>query len=264
MIVASNLTKRFSIATGVKTAVNSLSFTVQPGEVYGLLGPNGAGKTTTLRMVMGLLQPDEGEVLIDGIRSDSASQSVLSKLGMISTNDGVYPWLSVREMLVYFADLYGVPLRDAQKRLVELAGLLGIETFLDQRCSTLSTGQRQRVILARGLMHDPPVMLLDEPTRGLDIVGSRTTFEYIDLLRSQGKAVLLSTHRLDEAERLCDRFGLLHCGALRYEGSLSQLQSQTGREHLVDMFLELLDQRSARSEMDASRKAMSDSLEGLD
>ncbi len=241
MIVASNLTKRFTIATGSKTAVDSLSFSVEPGEVYGLLGPNGAGKTTTLRMVMGLLKPDEGYVTVDGLRTDSATQSVLGKLGMISTNDGVYPWLSAREMLIYFADLYGVPIADARHRLENLAGLLGLHGILDQRCSTLSTGQRQRVILARGLMHDPPVMLLDEPTRGLDIIGSRTTFEYIDLLRSQGKAVLISTHRLDEAERLCDRFGLLHCGALRYEGTLEQLRVATGKEHLVDMFLDLLD-----------------------
>ncbi len=242
MIVASHLTKRFSMATGLKTAVDSLSFSVEPGEVYGLLGPNGAGKTTTLRMVMGLLKPDEGYVLVDGLRTDSVSHSVLGKLGMISTNDGVYPWLSVREMLIYFADLYAVPLAEAKCRLDRLAGLLGIQSILDQRCSTLSTGQRQRVILARGLMHDPPVMLLDEPTRGLDIIGSRTTFEYIDLLRSQGKAVLISTHRLDEAERLCDRFGLLHCGALRYEGTLEQLRSTTGKPHLVDMFLDLLDE----------------------
>lgn len=251
MIVASKLTKRFQVATGVKTAVESLSFSVKPGEVYGLLGPNGAGKTTTLRMVMGLLKPDEGYATINGLRTDTSSQRVLANLGMISTNDGVYPWLSVREMLLYFADLYGVSIDEANRKLAELAVLLGIQSLLDQRCSTLSTGQRQRVILARGLMHDPPVMLLDEPTRGLDIVGSRTTFEYIDLLRSRGKAVLLSTHRLDEAERLCDRFGLLHRGSLRYEGNLNQLQLATGKEHLVDMFLNLLDQ---------SETSLSDSL----
>lgn len=246
MIVSSNLTKRFQGPTGTNTAVDQVSFCVQQGEVYGLLGPNGAGKTTTLRMVMGLLKPDAGYVMVDGIRTDSASQSVLAKLGMISTNDGVYPWLSAREMLSYFADLYGVPVKLATRRIVDLAKVLGIEKILDQRCSTLSTGQRQRVILARGLIHDPPVMLLDEPTRGLDIVGSRTTFEYVELLRSQGKAVLLSTHRLDEAERLCDRFGLLHFGSLRYEGTLEQLRAATGKPHLVDMFLELLDEGTSK------------------
>ncbi len=241
MIVSSELTKRFPNPTGLKTVVHRLSFHVQPGEVYGLLGPNGAGKTTTLRMVMGLLKPDEGFVTIDGIRSDVGSQAVLAKLGMISTNDGVYPWLSAREMLGYFADLYGVPVELAKARIKDMSSILGIESILDQRCSTLSTGQRQRIILARGLIHDPPVMLLDEPTRGLDIIGSRTTFEYVKLLRSQGKAVLISTHRLDEAERLCDRFGLLHLGEMAYEGTLEQLREMTGQEHLVDMFLKLLD-----------------------
>lgn len=256
MIEASQLTKRFVLDSGVKTAVDRLSFRVMPGEVYGLLGPNGAGKTTTLRMVMGLLQPDEGHVKVDGVQNAPGSLAVLAKLGMISTNDGVYPWLSVREMLSYFADLYAVPLAVSQRRIAELAQRLEIETILEQRCSTLSTGQRQRVILARGLIHDPPVMLLDEPTRGLDIVGSRTTFEYIDLLRSQGKAVLLSTHRLDEAERLCDRFGLLHGGRLRYEGTLLELRAATGKEHLVDIFLDLLDASTVSKTLSSEQEAM--------
>jgi len=252
MIVASELSKSFRTANGQPNqAVDHISFSVSAGEVYGLLGPNGAGKTTTLRMVMGLLTPDSGFATVDGARTDNKSvhknqsSAVLSKLGMISTNDGVYPWLSVREMLSYFADLYGVPPALAQSRMAELAELLDIEKVLTQRCSTLSTGQKQRVTFARGLMHDPPVMLLDEPTRGLDVVGSRTVFQFIDLLRKRGKAILLSTHRLDEAERVCDRFGLLHKGTLRYEGTLDQLRTLSGQQHLVDMFIDLIDQRGA-------------------
>lgn len=240
MIDAVGLRKQFLVRGKPLIAVDGVSFQVREGEVYGLLGPNGAGKTTSLRMVMGLLEPDDGYVEIGGLRSDQNASLIRKQLGLISTNDGVYPWLSVREMLMYFADLYAVDVELAQERLEDLSRLLGIREFLDQRCSTLSTGQKQRVTLARGLMHDPPVMLLDEPTRGLDVVGSQTVFEFIDILRKRGKSVLLSTHRLDEAERVCDRFGLLHHGTIRYEGTLRDLRELTGKEHLVDMFIDLV------------------------
>ena len=240
MIVVNELRKQFSVRGNTLVAVNGVSFAVGNSEVYGLLGPNGAGKTTTLRMVMGLTEPDSGWVEIGGTRTDTDATGIRHQLGLISTNDGVYPWLSVREMLMYFADLYAVEPQIAEGRLEELAELLAIGSFLDQRCSTLSTGQKQRVTLARGLMHDPPVMLLDEPTRGLDVVGSQTVFQFIELLKARGKSVLLSTHRLDEAERVCDRFGLLHHGTMRYEGTLGDLREQTGKTHLVDMFIELI------------------------
>jgi len=240
MIVADGLVKRFATKGGWIEAVREVSFQVGEGEVYGLLGPNGAGKTTTLRMVMGLLEPDQGTVSIDGKSSQENSVHLRSQIGMISTNDGVYPWLSAKEMLLYFGDLYGIDPPLAHSRLFELSAMLGITRILDQRCNTLSTGQRQRVILARGLMHDPPVILLDEPTRGLDIVGSRTIFDFIGHLKQLGKSVLLSTHRLDEAERLCDRFGLLHEGQMQMEGSLTELKERTGRSNLTDIFLDLL------------------------
>ncbi len=240
MIRTCELRKEFKWAGATVHALNGLSFEVRAGEVFGLLGPNGAGKTTTLRIVMGLLKPDAGFAEVNGVRTGPDSAEVRSQIGMVSTNDGVYPWLSVREMLLYFADLYCVPLATARQRLQTLSDRLELNRFLDQRCSTLSTGQRQRVILARGLMHDPPVMLLDEPTRGLDVVGSQTVFEFIAHLKQLGKAVLLSTHRLDEAERVCDRFGLLHRGNLMYTGTLSEIQAATGQQHLTDMFLTMM------------------------
>lgn len=221
-------------------AVDDLSFHVDRGEVYGLLGANGAGKTTTLRMVLGLLQPDGGFAEVDGQRTSGDAIAVKSRLGFVSASDGVYPWLSVREMLLYFAELYAVPPKKAAERCEELSRLMGITDLLDRRAGNLSTGQRQRVTLVRGLIHDPPVMLLDEPTRGLDIVGVQTIFEYIDKLRSLGKAVVVCTHRLDEAERICDRFGLLHRGRLTHHGTLDELRHQTGQEHLVEMFMHLL------------------------
>lgn len=240
MLKTHQLRKAFTVEAGTVQAVDGLSLTVAPGEVYGLLGPNGAGKTTTLRMILGLLQPDAGYAEIDGYRTDLQPDEVKSRLGFVSSSDGVYPWLSVREMLLYFADLYGVAPDLAGQRLGALAEVMQITPLLDRRAGALSTGQRQRVILVRGLIHDPPVMLLDEPTRGLDVVGSQTIFEYIDHLRGEGKAVVVCTHRLDEAERLCDRFGLLHQGVLRYEGPLQALRAQSGRQTLVEIFVDLL------------------------
>lgn len=237
MITVRELTKTFQQNGKEFKAVDALSFVVKQGEVYGLLGPNGAGKTTTLRMVLGLLRPDSGYAEVGGFRSTEAPHEVKSRIGLVSANDGVYPWLTAREMLLFFADLYGMQIADAKQRLESLIEPLRLESFLDQRCSTLSTGQKQRVILARGLIHDPPVMLLDEPTRGLDVVGTQVVFEYINHLRTIGKAVIVSTHRLDEAQRLCDRFGLLHQGHLLHEGNLEQLQKETGCDSLVDMFV---------------------------
>lgn len=240
MLLIDSLTKRFSIESGTVHAVDGLSMQVAPGEVFGLLGPNGAGKTTTLRMVLGLLEPDEGFAEVAGIRTSKDPFAAKAKLGFVSASDGVYPWLSVREMLLYFADLYGVAPDQATARLKELSSVMQIEALLDRRAGSLSTGQRQRVTLVRGLIHDPPVMLLDEPTRGLDVVGVQTIFEYIEHLRAAGKAVVVCTHRLDEAERLCDQFGLLHRGRIRYRGTLNDLREETGREHLVEMFVDLM------------------------
>lgn len=240
MIEAHDLTKRFPLSGGNDLlAVGGVSFRVEPGEVYGLLGPNGAGKTTTLRMLLGLLQPTSGYASIGGFRSTDFPDEVKRRIGLVSANVGLYQWLSVREMLLFFGDLYAVPPSVGEARLQQLSQLLGLQPFLDRRCVTLSTGQKQRVSLARALMHNPPVMLLDEPTTGLDVLASQVVIEYTGHLRDQGKAVVMSTHRLDEAERLCDRYGLLHHGKIVIEGTLSELRERTGCQTLVDMFLKL-------------------------
>lgn len=228
-------------------AVSDVSFEVARREVFGLLGPNGAGKTTTLRMMLGLMQPSAGDSVLDGVSVASDPETVKRRVGFVSTSVGVYQWLTPREMLSFVADLYDVPPDSAQQRTAELSQLLSMSSFLDRRCGVLSTGQKQRVNLARALIHDPPVMFLDEPTRGLDVVGSQVVFEFIQHLKSQGKAVIICTHRLDEAERFADRFGLLHQGALRYCGSLDELRQETGCRSLTQMFIGLLEQSSAEA-----------------
>ncbi len=240
MIEVQHLTKRFPLPGGGSLlAVDDVSFAVQAGEVYGLLGPNGAGKTTTLRMLLGLLKPTRGQATIAGFGSTQFPDEVKRRVGLVSANAGLYPGLSVREMLLFFADLYDVPRAAANDELGRLARLLGLGDILDRRCANLSTGQRQRVNLARALIHRPPVMLLDEPTLGLDVLGSQVVIEYIEHLRREGKAVILTTHHLDDAERLGTRFGLLHHGRLVIEGSLAELRARTGCVSLIDMFLKL-------------------------
>jgi sodium transport system ATP-binding protein len=237
MISAVELTKRFEHGGQDVLAVDHVSFHVAGGEVYGLLGANGAGKTTTLRMILGLLAPTSGYADVAGFRTLESADAVKARIGFVSTSAGLYQWLTPRELLLFFADLYNVPPHQAEKNVERLAGLFDLREFLDRRSATLSTGQKQRVNLARSLIHDPPVILLDEPTRGLDVLGSKVIFDYIASARKDGKAVIVCTHRLDEAERMCDRFGLLHRGRLMHEGTLAELQSRTGLSTLTDMFL---------------------------
>jgi ABC-2 type transport system ATP-binding protein/sodium transport system ATP-binding protein len=240
MIVVDELTKRFPLPGGATLlAVNRLSFAVQAGEVYGLLGPNGAGKTTTLRMLLGLLTPTSGEASIAGFGTRENPDEVKRRVGYVSANAGLYNGLTVREMLLFFADLYAVPADTAVIELDRLVQLINLGEILDRRCVNLSTGQRQRVSLARALIHRPPVMLLDEPTLGLDVLGTQIVIEYIELLRREGKAVILTTHHLDDAERLCTRFGLMHKGELVSDGTLDELRERTGCRSLMDMFLKL-------------------------
>src|SRR5262245_6093293 len=200
MIDVRELTKTFPLAGGAElTAVDRVSFSVDGGEVYGLLGPNGAGKTTTLRMLLGLLRPTAGYAAIGGFRSVEFPDEVKRRVGLVAANTGLYQYLSAREMLLFFADLYGVPTSDVRRALSRMVQLLALAAIVDVPCATLSTGQRQRVKLARALIHRPPVMRLDEPTLGLDVLGSLVITEFITHLRDEGKAVILCTHHLDEA-----------------------------------------------------------------
>lgn len=240
MISVCELTKSFPGTTREILAVDRLSFSVASGEVYGLLGANGAGKTTTLRMILGLLRPTSGHAEVGGFRTDQDAEAVKRHIGFVSTSAGLYQWLTPREMLLFFADLYGLSGAQADSHLRRLAELFAMNDFLDRRCGTLSAGQRQRVNLARALIHDPPVLLLDEPTRGLDVVGTKVIFDFISEARKTGKAVILCTHRLDEAERIGDRFGLLHAGRIFLEGTLAELQQSSGCRTLTEMFLRVL------------------------
>jgi sodium transport system ATP-binding protein len=248
MIRVCELTKQFGMPPHEIMAVDNLSFTVQAGEVFGLLGVNGAGKTTTLRIILGLLEPDSGYAEVNGFRSSEHANEVKSRVGLISTSAGLYQWLTPREVLHFFSDLYGLTPEVAAGNIQRLIQLFELTPFLDRRCGLLSTGQKQRVNLARSLVHDPPVILLDEPTRGLDVFGCQVVFDFLAELKQQQKSIILCTHRVEEAERVCDRFGLMHAGRFAHEGTLAQLQAETHCETIADMFRAVLKSQPPREE----------------
>jgi sodium transport system ATP-binding protein len=241
MIEIDKLTKIFPSPDGTeKVAVDHISFRVMPGEIYGLLGPNGAGKTTTLRMVAGLLLPTSGRVVIEGHDATNHPAEVKRRIGYLTANTGLYQRLTPVEVLEYFATLYGLSKVESRRRIAELIDWLGMRDFLKLRCGALSTGQKQRTNIARALIADPPILILDEPTLGLDVLSNRLILQFIQTQADAGKAVLLSTHALDEIEKMCRRMGLMHNGQLVAEGDLDTLRQQTGQQRLSDVFLQLV------------------------
>jgi len=241
MIEIEELTKVFPNPDGTeKVAVDRISLCVHPGEIYGLLGPNGAGKTTTLRMVAGLLQPTAGRVRIRGKDVTHHTAEVKRQIGYLTANTGLYQRLTPVEVLHYFAALYDIPKVEARRRIDELVDWLGMRPFLKLRCGALSTGQKQRTNIARALIADPPILILDEPTLGLDVLSNRLILQFIQTQADAGRAVLLSTHALDEIEKLCRRIGLIHNGRLVAEGDVAGLKQQTGQQRLSDVFLHLV------------------------
>jgi len=236
-VVVAALVKRF----GAKTAVAALSFEVAAGEIYGLLGPNGAGKTTTLRILAGILLPTSGQARVAGLDVASHTLAVRRRLGFLTGTTGLYARLTGRELLDYFARLHGMPRAAAAARIDELAHALDLGPFFGRRCEALSTGERQRLSIARTVLHDPEVLILDEPTAGLDVLASRFLREFVRAERSRGKAILFSTHYLAEAELMCDRIGLLHHGRLIAEGTPAALRASAGdASSLEEAFLRLV------------------------
>jgi sodium transport system ATP-binding protein len=245
MIEARQLTKAFrDRKRGEIRAVDAVSFRCAPGQIYGLLGVNGAGKTTCLRMLATILQPTGGTATIAGHDITSAPEQVRANVGFLSTATALYGRLTAREMVQYFGRLHGLPEDVLARRLDEIFANLDMNEFRDRRCDKLSTGMKQKVSIARTLIHDPPVMIFDEPTLGLDVLTARTIVEFIRQCREHGKTVIFSTHIMSEVERLCDVIGLIHGGRLRAEGTLAQLRERSGAQHLEDVFIKLVEEKA--------------------
>ena len=248
-ILATGLTKHFhDPQRGTVEAVRGLDLDCRQGEIYGLLGPNGAGKTTTLRMLATILAPTSGTAIVAGVDVAQDPLEVRRRIGFLSASTGLYPRLTAREMLEYFGRLHGMPADQLAARIEELLDIFDIRPFQDGRCQGLSSGQRQRISIARAVLHDPPVLILDEPTTGLDILASSDMIDFIGSRRDAGTCVLFSTHILSEAERLCERIGVIHKGRMLAVGTLDELRERTGREWLEDVFKALV----AAAELDES------------
>lgn len=246
-IEVNGLTKRWPLpGGGTKTAVDALSFVVHPGEVFGLLGPNGAGKTTTLRMLVGLERPDEGTARLAGVDVHQDPMRARQHLGYLSTTSGLPARLTVREVLEATAAVQGV--RDVRAGVARVVEAFRLDAFVDQFVSTLSTGMLQRARLAVAFVHEPPLLVLDEPASGLDVVASEELLSFVTRARDRGAGVLLSTHVIAEAEEVCDRVLILLDGQVAALGTPAELCASHGADSLRAVFRSLV---RSRMESDA-------------
>ena len=246
MIEARGLTKIFKDRRKREVrAVDDVSFTCRPGEIYGLLGANGAGKTTTLRMLATLLKPTGGRASVCGHDIVTDSAKVRSSVGFLAASTALYGRLTARETIAYFGQLNGLDDKRIAERTRQLADELDMHDFLDRRVDKFSTGMKQKTSIARTLVHDPAVLIFDEPTLGLDVMAARTIVRFVRSVRDRGKTVIYSTHIMTEVEKLCDRGGIIHEGRVRAEGSVPELRSRFGEADLEEVFVKAIGAKEA-------------------
>lgn len=249
MIEIKNLTKIYKLSQkqmkklktkdSVKVAVDSISFEAKPGEILGLLGPNGAGKTTTLRCIATLLKPTEGTVLVQGHDTVKEPEAVRASIGFLTNEIKLDPQFSAKYLFRFFGKLHKVPDDVLEERRKELFAYFGIEGFEDKKIEELSTGMKQKAAIAVSLVHDPDIVIFDEPTSGLDIITARSVTDYLQELKRKGKLVVVSTHIMSEAEKLCDRLVVIIDGKKTAEGTLETIYQTAGTDNLEDAFFEL-------------------------
>jgi sodium transport system ATP-binding protein len=241
MIEARLLSKVFrDRKRGLIHGADEVSFRVEPGKIYGLLGANGAGKTTTLRLLATLLKPTSGTAIVAGHDVVADPGRVRANVGFLAASTALYGRLTSREMITYFGRLNGLGEPAIRARVSLLAAQLDMGEFLDRRCDKLSTGMKQKTSIARMLVHDPQVMIFDEPTLGLDVMTTRAVLRFVRECRARGKTVIYSTHVMSEAEKLCDVIGVIHAGRLRAEGTLAELRARTGETDLEEAFVKIV------------------------
>jgi sodium transport system ATP-binding protein len=221
-------------------ALDHASFEVRPKEIFGLLGPNGAGKTTLMRLLATVLRPTSGTAIVNGHDIVREPAAVRASIGFLSGDMGLYGRITAREILAFFGKLGGIHNSALRQRIEDVIERLDIARYADTRIDKLSTGMRQRVAIARTIVHDPPVLILDEPSYGLDVPSARLIESFVLEARNQGKCIVLSTHVMEEAEYLCDRIAVIHEGRVRITGTMDELRAATGKTRLREIFLDLL------------------------
>ncbi len=236
MVSVRNVSKTFTSRRKRVRALDKVSFHAEPGEIFGLLGPNGAGKTTALRIVATLLKPDEGEVAVNGFNTLKKPQQVRKRIGFLTSDMRLSGNLSARDLIFFFGDLNRVPRDMTVQRMKELSDYLEMEDFLERSVDKLSTGMKQKAAIAVSLIHDPEVIIFDEPTSGLDIITSKTVTDFLKDFRSKGKTVIISTHVMAVAEKLCDRVGIILEGKIAESDTLEGMLQRYSTNNLEDVF----------------------------
>jgi sodium transport system ATP-binding protein len=241
MIHVHQLTKHYAdLRRGQFVALGGISFHARPGQIYGLLGPNGAGKTTALRILSTVLRPTSGMATVDGCDVLTRASDVRRRIGFMSANTAVYDRMTAWEMVEYFGRLYGLPRPELVDRMERIFERLKMNDIRDVLGARMSTGMRQKVSIARALVHDPPVLIFDEATAGLDVLAARALLHTVAELRDQGKCILYSTHIMREAEKLCDRLAIMHRGQILAEGTLDELRERHHERDLEELFFQLI------------------------
>jgi sodium transport system ATP-binding protein len=259
VIHVDGLCKRFlDYQRGWIPAVTDVSFECHPGAIFGLLGPNGAGKTTTLRILSTVLKPTAGRALVAGYDVVAEPEQVRHNIGYMSASTGIYDRMTAWELVEYFGRLYGLPAQTLRARMEEIFDWLKMNDFRDVLGSKMSTGMKQKVSIARTIVHDPPVLIFDEPTSGLDVLVARAVLQNILELKDRGKTILFSTHSMHEVEKLCQRVAIVHRGRVQAEGSPRELLERFDQSDLEELFFFLVE----RADRDAANAGLEDRPNG--
>lgn len=237
MLEVKNITKKFKD----KLAVENVSFTLNQGEIVGLLGENGAGKTTTLRMISTMLKPTEGQVVVNGFDVLKEPDKVRSQIGILFGGEvGIYDRLTARENIKYFGSLYGIDGHVLDQRIDKMGKDLDMMEYMDRRVGKFSRGMKQKVAIARSIVHEPPIMLFDEPSTGLDVTAARIVQDFILKCKEEGKTILFSSHSIKEVEKLCDRVIIINKGKIVEEGTLDELKTKYKNDDLEEVFVKII------------------------